>query len=289
MKADLHIHSTFSDGSESIGHLILMAKEKGLDAIAITDHDTVSHMRHIPKDAGISVVGGVEISSGHQHAGKKAHILGYFIQRPELLAGFTRPTIEARNRNSEKQAEILTGMGYKIDMDKLARADGKYLYKQHIMAWLVTSGQAPDMFGSFYKSTFKNGGVCAFDIDYPDVFDAVRVVKEAGGAAVLAHPGQQKNFGLIPKLVETGLDGLELNHYENDENDRKLIREYAIRYGLFLTGGSDYHGKYGAYPYSVGDFLSEENLDDFINRKRTDPQIFYQEQYTKSGPVSPWG
>jgi len=259
MKADLHIHSTFSDGSDSVERLIEIAKEKGLDAIAITDHDTVSHMMHIPSNAGIQVICGTEISAFHLGSGKKAHILGYNIKKPGLLADFTLPTLVARNRNSKKQTDILAGMGFKFDREKLARAGGKHLYKQHIMEWLVKTGQAPDMFGDFYNKTFRKGGVCAFDIEYPDVFDAVRAVKEAGGVAVLAHPGQQQNFGLIQKLVEAGLDGLELNHYANDENDRELIREYADRYELFLTGGSDYHGRYGTVPYGVGDFLSEDS------------------------------
>jgi len=112
------------------------------------------------------------------------------------------------------------------------------------MDWLVTTGQVPDMFDDFYQKTFKNGGICAFDIEYTDVFDAVKAVKKAGGLAVLAHPGQQQNFWLIPELVQTELDGLELNHYANCEKDKEMIRTYASRYGLFLTGGSDNHGKY---------------------------------------------
>jgi predicted metal-dependent phosphoesterase TrpH len=185
--------------------------------------------------------------------------LGYHIQKPDMITALTGPLLEARNKNSEKQADILIRLGYKIDVDKLKRADGKVLYKQHIMDWLVSTGQAPDMFGDFYKKIFKNGGPCAIDIEYIDVFDAVKTVKEAGGLAVLAHPGQQKNFRLIPELVKYGLDGLELNHYTHGETDRKTIRETAAQYGLFLTGGSDYHGKYEPQTFGIGDFLSEES------------------------------
>jgi len=259
MKADLHIHSTVSDGSDSIGQIIALARSKRLDVIAVTDHDTMSLVTQIPTASDIRIIGGVEISSVHCETGMRAHVLGYSIQKPEKIAALTQPLLEARNKNSEKQAEILINAGFRIDIDKLARADGKYLYKQHIMDWLVTTGQVPDMFGAFYQKTFKLGGVCAFDIEYIDVFEAVRIIKEAGGFAVLAHPGQQQNFRLIPDLVNLGLDGLELNHHSHTEKDRAIIRGYAAQYSLFLTGGSDYHGKYGPHPFGVGDILSEES------------------------------
>jgi len=261
MKADLHIHSTVSDGSDDVGQLVDKAIKKGLDAMAVTDHDTLSHLTQISAlhGTGIKVIGGMEMSAVHRKSNTRVHILGYHIQKPEIVTALTLPILEARSRNSEKQAEILNRLGYKIDVDKLARADGKYLYKQHIMDWLVTTGQVPDMFGDFYQKTFKNGGVCAFDIEYTDVFDAVKAIKEAGGLAVLAHPGQQRNFWLIPELVRIGLDGLELNHYANSEEDKEMIHSYANQYDLFLTGGSDNHGKYESQPFSIGDFLSEES------------------------------
>jgi predicted metal-dependent phosphoesterase TrpH len=259
LKADLHIHSTVSDGSDTIKQIITTAKNRGLDAIAITDHDTLSHLMQIPDDADIKVVAGVEISAIHLQSKTKAHILAYKIQKPGLLIALTQITRIARTRNSEKQADILIKQGLKIDIDKLARAEGMYLYKQHIMDWLVATGQAPELFGDFYKNTFKNGGICDFDISYPDVYDAVKAVKKAGALAVLAHPGQQQNFWLIPELVKIGLDGLELNHHTHSEKDKEIIRDYAKQYGLFLTGGSDYHGKYEPQPFGIGDFLSEES------------------------------
>ncbi|MFT3952329.1 MAG: PHP domain-containing protein [Oscillospiraceae bacterium] len=258
-KADLHIHSTVSDGSDSIAAIISAAKAKHLDAIAITDHDTLAHLGYFPDDPGIRLIGGIEISAVDKRSNMRTHILGYNIKNPHILPAFTQPVLEARNRNSERQAEILIEHGFALDIDKLERADGKYLYKQHIMAQLVKSGQAAELFGSFYYKTFKNGGICAFDIDYPDAFEAVRLIKESGGKAVLAHAGQQENFYLIPELVKAGLDGLELNHHANNERAKKIITAYAQEYGLFLTGGSDYHGAYEPQPFGIGDFIAEES------------------------------
>ncbi|MCL1891305.1 MAG: PHP domain-containing protein [Coriobacteriia bacterium] len=267
MKVDLHIHSTISDGSDTIEQIVETAKQCGLDAIAITDHDTLAHQAHVSElEArlgaeleGMKIICGVELSAIHKNTRTRTHILGYGIQKPEVITEFTQALLEARNKNSEKQVEVLRKLGYKIDKDQLPRADKKYLYKQHIMDWLVTTGQAPDMFGDFYYQTFKNGGPCAFDIEHLDVFEAIQTIKKAGGLAVLAHPGQQQNFWLIPELVACGLDGLELNHHSHSEKDREIVRDYAQRYGLFLTGGSDYHGIYEPQEYGIGDFLSDES------------------------------
>ena len=259
MKADLHIHSTVSDGSDTIEQIIAAAKNKNLHAIAFTEHDTLSHLKKIPADAQIKIIAGIEISATEKKTNTRAHLLGYNIQKPEIVTALTEPILLARNKNSEKQAEILIENGYKIEKNNLARADEKFLYKQHIMDWLVKTGQATEMFGNFYQNTFKQNGICAFDIEYADIFDAVKIIKEAGGLAVLAHPGQQQNFWLIPELVKIGLDGLELNHHTHSEKDKKIIREYAEQFNLFLTGGSDYHGKYEPQQFGIGDYLSEES------------------------------
>ena len=108
-------------------------------------------------------------------------------------------------------------------------------------------------------STFKNNGICHFDIEYLNPFTAIKAIKDAGGYAVLAHSGQQQNFELIPELVKAGLDGLELNHHANADKDKVIIREYADKYHLFLTGGSDCHGRYEPNSPEVGDYLAEQS------------------------------
>ena len=259
MKADLHMHSRVSDGSDTIEEIIAVAQKKGLDVIAISEHDTTAHFAQIPSDTGsLTVLPAVELSTWDAHTGLRAHILAYQLKDPQLIEDYTLSLLRARNDNSERQLRILQEAGYSIDESKLARADGKYLYKQHIMEWLVKTGQAEEMFGGFYKHIFKGGGICDFDIDYLDPVQAVERVVQAGGLAVLAHPGKQHNYELIPTLADAGLKGLEINHHSHDEKDREIIADYAQRYGLFLTGGSDYHGDYEPQPFGIGDFLSPE-------------------------------
>ncbi len=257
-KADLHIHSTVSDGSFTIPEILERGRQKGLDILAITDHDTLSHWDQIPEDPDLTVIPGIEISAFDYGENLRVHILGYGIRDRKTVEAFVRPLLEARHENSVRQIEILKKHGWNIEEEKLQRVDGRFIYKQHIMEYLVRTGQVSGMFGDFYRNVFKNGGICDFDIRYLDSCEAVRVVKEAGGLAVLAHSGQQQNFALIPKLVRSGLAGLELNHPANSEKDKKIISEYAERYGLFLTGGSDFHGKYEKNSADIGEFLSEE-------------------------------
>lgn len=258
-KADLHMHSTVSDGSFTIPELIARAKEKGLDSIAITDHDTLSQAGKIPETEDIQVIPGIEISAYDYVHDFRVHMLGYGIQKPELTEREVHPTLEARHANSLRQITVLNEHGYDIAIETLRKADGKYIYKQHIMDDLVRRGKAAEMFGAFYQRIFKNGGICDFDIHYISPLKALRAIKDAGGLAVLAHSGQQQNFCLIPELAKQGLDGLELNHHSNKQKDRAIIRQYAERYDLFLTGGSDFHGKFENVSADIGDFLSEQN------------------------------
>lgn len=257
IKADLHNHSTVSDGSNTIEQAVQIAKAKGLDAVCFTEHDTLSHMADLPQFDGIKVLAGIEISAFDYEKNMRVHVLGYNIKYPEKVEAIVHPTLEARHENSLRQIKTLNENGYKIDLDALRRADGKYIYKQHIMDYLVENGVTDEMFGDFYYSVFKNGGICDFDIHYIDPVVAVRAIKDGGGIAVLAHSGQQQNFCLIPELVKNGLDGLELNHHANSAKDKQIILQYAQDYRLFLTGGSDSHGRYEKNSPQIGDFISE--------------------------------
>ena len=258
IKADMHIHSTISDGSYSMEEIVAMAEQRGLDAIVFTEHDTLSHMEKLPKSQRVKVAAGLEISAFDYEKNLRVHVLGYGIKQPEIVEKLVHPTLEARHANSMKQVQILNQNGWEIDVEQMKRADGKYIYKQHIMDYLVSHGKAEELFGEFYYSVFKNGGICHFDIEYTDPLEAVKAIKDAGGYAVLAHSGQQQNFELIPVLVKAGLDGLELNHHANSDRDKQVIREYAEKYNLFLTGGSDFHGRYEAGSPAVGAYLAEQ-------------------------------
>lgn len=259
IQADLHIHTTLSDGSEEPQEVIRMAREAGLSLIALTDHDTLEGLRYAGVYGGLRVLAGVEVSAIDSASGRKAHILGYALREGRPLQALCQPLLEQRHRNVLRMIDLLAGQGYHIDPLRLRRAGGKYLYKQHLLEYLMRTGQAPEMFGEFYRRTFGRGGLCYLVNPYIEAAQAVRAIRAGGGLAVLAHPGQQQNLDLVPGLVAAGLCGLERAHFSNSEADQAEIDRLAARYGLFLTGGSDFHGRYGARPSAVGAYRSPQS------------------------------
>lgn len=235
IKADLHMHSTVSDGSFTIPELIEFAKKKGLDAIAVTDHDTVSHFQQIPKiEHGVKVIPGIEISAYDYENNFKVHMLGYGIRYPEIVEKVVQPTLLARHENSLKQIRILNENGYDVNTEELRVADGKYIYKQHIMEYLLRRGKVSEMFGDFYYSVFKNNGICDFDIQYISPIEALNTIKEAWRSCRSCSQRTAAEFlSLFLNFQRTALDGLEVNHHSNSESDKIIIRRYAENMGCF--------------------------------------------------------
>ena len=143
----------------------------------------------------------------------------------------------------------------------------RVLYKQHIMAAMKDLSYTDPKYQKLYKSVFKNHGICARDISYVDAIDAVKAIKADNGIAVLAHPGQLNSFDVIPKLVEAGLDGIELNHLDHSEEDKNRIIEYANFYNLTLSGGTDFHGRYGA-EIQLGDIHCPPTFIEYLNMEK---------------------
>lgn len=246
-RADLHLHTTISDGSEDAVQILEMARQAGLTHLAFTNHDTTKMWEKYiaeAKEYGIHAIPGIEMSACDYEEDVKAHILGYGYTSTVHMEKIGSETLRKRNENGLKYIEILNTIGYKADAKEIQRLSTTAVYKQHILAYLVKTGQADTIFGDVYYKVFKNGGPCAFDLEYPDPVECVKAICADGGTAVLAHPGQQDNFRLLPKLVEAGLKGIEYSHPSHNEALRKRTMQAAEEFGLFMTGGSDYHGVY---------------------------------------------
>ncbi len=252
MRADFHVHTDISDGSLGLRETIQVAKENGVTHMAITNHDTVKGLKEAIKEGdrkGIIIIPGIEISAYDFVNKKKVHILGYnFELEGKNIRKLCDPILERRNENSIRQIDILKINGYKINTQNILRksVNSEVIYKQHIMAELIEKGYTDEIYSDLYKKLFKKGGICSGDIEYVDVFEAVKAIKADNGIAVLAHPGQLDSYGIIDELVAQGLDGIELNHMDHTEEDVTKIKEYSDKYGLILTGGSDFHGEYGS-------------------------------------------
>jgi len=263
MLADLHIHSRYSDGSYTLEEAFALAKKKHLTHLSFVDHDTTEGCipaQAMGKRIGIQAISGVEISAYDFEKNRKIHLLGYNFSLPAPhIEELCTPIREARHENTLRQLKIIQDLGYPVSLSEVqARAyPSQILYKQHIMLVLMDKGITDGIYSSLYKELFKNGGPASGDILYAEVFDALSAILKDGGKAVLAHPGQQDSFDLVPALAKRGLWGIELHHEDHSKADRKRILDLAKTYGLKLTGGSDDHGSFGSL-HPIGDYFSRD-------------------------------
>ncbi|MCL6634177.1 MAG: PHP domain-containing protein [Peptococcaceae bacterium] len=244
MPADLHVHTTASDGTDSPGEVVALAKKLGLGALAITDHDTLEGIE--PALAAgrlhrVEVIPGVELSS--EHRGEEIHILGYLLdlqnrELAERLAFFR----SARVHRMEKMVKKLQGFGFPVDMDRvMAIAGPGSVGRPHLAAALVEVG-AVETAAEAFERYIGCGRPAYVPRCKLNPVEAVRLIRSAGGVPVLAHPGLNNTAGLFRELVESGLAGLEANHPLHSREQVSYYRRLARKYGLLTTGGSDYHG-----------------------------------------------
>ena len=269
---DLHSHSVFSDGSCTVDELISQARAAGLSRIAITDHDCLlqlSYIRTRAREVGFPVLAGTEISCRDPKTGRNVHILAFGLEASRDGDGpvdrIVTDTLYQRSANTLWQAWTLQRMGAEfsgkhVSLDEVVATAGTSfgVYKQHVMEALTGRHHEDPDYRFFYQCRFKGDSPANHDIRYPDPVSVVRAIGEQGGVAVLAHPGQMSSWASVPDLVAAGLAGIEAFHPDHGPVDEELAFEAAARHGLFVTGGSDYHGKYGE-PAALGqDFIMPE-------------------------------
>ena len=244
---DLHCHTKISDGSMTPEELVDYAARAGLDCLAVTDHDSMAGLplaRQRAKERGIRLIPGLEVSTFDHRHGKKVHLLCYAPQRTGDLKALCDETLHSRYKGSLASIEKIAKK-YPIDLSAVERysAGSTTIYKQHISMTLASMGYSTSVFGDLFKELFSaKSGWARVDPEYPDTFEAMKIIKETGGIAVLAHPGVYDNFDIIGQLCDLGLDGIEVNHPRQSEAAGKAAFEAARENRLIMTGGSDFHG-----------------------------------------------
>ena len=246
---DLHMHSTASDGTCQPAELIKKAEELDLNAVSLTDHDTVSGLDEFlsaGKNTNLNTIPGVEIAMLWHD--REYHILGYWIdyKNKELLnlLAYIRENRESRNT---KILEKLNLNGYKITMDDvLEKAKGESVGRPHIAAVLVEKGYFTTTKDVFSKC-LATGGTGYVARVLPDPEKAIKTIKNAGGIAIWAHPFHRgksnKEFDTnLKHFVELGLDGIEAYYTEFSDNQHNRAMQAAAELNLAVSGGTDYHG-----------------------------------------------
>lgn len=242
--ADLHTHTTASDGLLPPAELVAEAKSAGLSAIGVTDHDTVDGIADAVAAGGsdLQVVPGIELSAALD--GREPHILGYFVD-PEsdaLLSALADFRLQ-REQRMHAFAARLTEIGLPVAFDEIAALSGDgAMGRPHLAAAMIRRGYVADVPDAFarYLSPGTPGFVPKREVT-PET--CIGLIREAGGVAVLAHPfstGDPEGFAV--RLKSMGMGGLEVEYGSYDEEQRATLRAIAARHGLLATGGSDYHG-----------------------------------------------
>jgi 3',5'-nucleoside bisphosphate phosphatase len=275
MRIDLHTHSSVSDGTDSPPELLAAARAAGLDVVALTDHDTVrgwdEALDALPP--GLRLVRGAEISS--VHGGVSLHLLGYGIDpayRP--LAEEMAMALDDRVPRARAIVDRLAAAGHPVTWETLMAnvPAGATVGRPHIADTLVAAGVVRDRSEAF-DTLLHDGSEFFVGHYYVDAVTAVRLVREAGGVPVFAHPAADRRGVVvgddaIHAMAAAGLAGLEVDHRDNPPEARVRLRSLAAELGLLVTGSSDYHG--AGKPNRLGENTTDpEVLEALLDQVRS--------------------
>jgi 3',5'-nucleoside bisphosphate phosphatase len=248
-RIDLHTHTNHSDGTFTPPELVRLASQRGLEVVAITDHDTTDGLEEATgagRELGVDVVPGVELSAEHQ--GTSVHVLCYWMDREDegLQAELVRLRSE-RFLRGEIMVEKLRSLGYPVSFERVREIAGNgNIVRPHVAEALVEAGVVADEEEAFDRLIGDDGP--AYVPKHALVpLEALELVRRAGGACVLAHPGMWSAEAPVPEdlieaMAEAGMAGLEADHSDHTPEQREHYGDLAKRLGLVVTGGSDCHG-----------------------------------------------
>jgi 3',5'-nucleoside bisphosphate phosphatase len=269
--ADLHLHTQFSDGTYSPEELVTQAQRHGLTALALTDHDTVEGCARCLlacRQAGIEFVPGTELTA--EQDGHELHILGYYLntENPKLLVEIAQFQSVRQNRIREMVARLQRNQVPLEAEAVFELAKCRSPGRPHVARALVQAGLCSSLDDAFERFLKKNrpAWVPKFKIS---ASDAIELVHEAGGVAVLAHPGLNRCDEVIPEMVDAGLDGIECFHTKHSTSTSEHYLNIAERFRLLVTGGSDCHGTSKGRPLIGSVRLPYQHVEKLQQRHRS--------------------
>ncbi|MFJ8788843.1 PHP domain-containing protein [Streptomyces sp. NPDC102462] len=274
MRIDLHCHSTASDGTDTPAELVRNAAAAGLDVVALTDHDTTrGHAEAIAAlPPGLTLVTGAELSC--RVDGISLHLLAYLFD-PEEPALLAERELVRDDRVPRAQGMIakLNELGVPVTWEQVERIAGDgSVGRPHVASALVELGVVPTVGDAFTEDWLADGGRAFVAKHETDPFEAIRLVKAAGGVTVFAHPAAAKRGRTVPEsaiaeMAAAGLDGIEVDHMDHDAQARTRLRALAKDLGLLVTGSSDYHGS--RKPVALGEYTTDPEVYGEITRRAT--------------------
>ncbi len=265
--ADLHFHSTRSDGRYEPADLMKVASGQGLEMVSLTDHDTLAGVEEAyeaAKSYGIRLVQGIEISTHYN--GRGLHLLAYW-DRLGRHSGEFETFLEVRLRGRRARlmriAERLARFGVELDVDEVLRTANGAVTRAHIARQLLAQGAIQTLQEAFDRWIGNDGPAFVPSDKFPTE-QAIGMVRAEGGLSVVAHPGHQElNHEDFRHLAAAGLGGIEIHHPSHPRSTRKRLRRSCRQLGLVPTGGSDWHGRAGSSLLGRGHGLSQASREQF--------------------------
>ena len=256
MPADLHMHTTCSDGVLSPEELAREALAAGLSVIAITDHDTLAAYdgSHVyPQE--LRIIRGIEMSS--DYGGEDVHILGYYVNPADAdLQEYCSTFKKRRLERAQKMIRRCAALGYPLSAEEAETVvtGNTVIGRPHIARLLVKTGYFPDVKTVFDKILYR-GGPAYIPYERHTVDECIDLIHGAGGIAVLAHPALVKKH--LADVVSYPFDGMEVYHPRNIRREDEFLC-IARQRGFLVSGGSDFHGTAGRFPEKIGVFTVDE-------------------------------
>ncbi|MEG2054514.1 MAG: PHP domain-containing protein, partial [Oscillospiraceae bacterium] len=245
---------------------------EGLEYLAVSDHDTFKSLEYcesIKNQDGVRLIPSVELTCEDKVRSRQVHILCYYPNKTTELCQYFEQMQLRRNAATAKSIKILKEMYpcfFDEDINRYKKDSG-VTFKAHLMRILMDYGYAKTVYGDEYKKLFGKGQPCLFNPPYEDVYSMLKMAKNSGGVVVFAHPSVYNSMELLAQVAKEGLiDGVEIFHPRNKQQDKEEMLTLAKKYNLMVTGGTDFHGQNTSVPVPLGSVTtSNDEIEKIIN------------------------